>query len=149
MLADETKVAANIELKDQYDKPHVVTFPREKVSVLTIADRRGSEQLEAWIRPIREKCGEEIEIHGLADVAGVPRPIRPMVVNHFKDKIQYPVMLDWDGKTVAQYGYSKNAAMVLVIDRNGTIRHRVQGAADAAKIAAVLVALREERQINK
>jgi len=71
------------------------------------------------------------------------------VISYFKDKVEYPVMLDWDGKTVAQYGYAKNAALVLVIDRNGEIRHRAQGAADATKIAAVLTALRTDGEKTK
>jgi hypothetical protein len=139
----ETNVAAKIELKDQYDKSHVVSFPREQCSVLTIADRPGSAQLEAWVKPIREKCGERVEILGLADVTGVPRMIRPMVVNYFKDKIEYPVMLDWDGTTVARFGYVRKAALVLVIGPDGEIRHRVTGAADATKLAAVFLTLRE------
>jgi hypothetical protein len=138
----ETNVAARIELKDQYDKTHVVAFPRETVSVLTIADRSGSAQLEGWVKPIREKFGQRVEIFGLADVAGVPRPIRPMVVTHFKDKVAYPVMLDWDGKTVARYGYARKEALLLVINRKGEIRHRVTGAADAAKLEAVFTSLR-------
>jgi hypothetical protein len=138
----ETNLAASIELKDQYEKSHVISFPRGKLSVLTIADRKGSAQLEAWVQPIREKFGEQIEIHGLADVAGVPGPIRPMVREYFREKVEYPVMLDWDGAVAARYGYVRKAALVLVIDRNGEIRHRVTGAADAAKLARVYEALR-------
>jgi hypothetical protein len=138
----ETSLAASIELKDQYEKSHVISFPRGKLSVLTIADRKGSAQLEAWVQPIREKFGEQIEIHGLADVAGVPGPIRPMVREYFREKVEYPVMLDWDGAVAARYGYVRKAALVLVIDRNGEIRHRVTGAADAAKLARVYEALR-------
>jgi hypothetical protein len=140
----ETNVAAKIELKDQYEKAHTISFPCEKVSVLTIADRTGSRQLEAWVKPIREKFGERVEIFGLADVTGVPRPIRSMVVQYFKDKLEYPVMLDWDGTTVARFGYERKQALLLVIDQTGAIRHRVTGAADATKLAALFAVLRDE-----
>jgi hypothetical protein len=142
VLAGETNRVAKIELNDQYDKTHTIAYPQTKMSVLTIADRPGSAQLDAWVKPIREKFGESVEIYGLADVAGVPRPIRPFVVGYFKDKIEYPVLLDWDGKTVARFGYARKQALLLVIDQKGEIRHRVSGAADATKLAALFGALR-------
>lgn len=142
----ETNVAPKIELKDQYDKTQVVEFPRAKVSVLTIADRLGSCQLAAWVKPIRDQFGERVEIFGLADVTGVPGLIRPMVSGYFKDKIQYPVMLDWDGKVVASYGYVRKEALLLVIDRNGRIRLRETGAANDAKLAAVIALLQAEEK---
>jgi len=134
-------MTAKIELKDQFNKPHLIAFPHEKPCVLAVADEQGAKQLNSWVEPIHKKFGEQIEIHGLADVTGVPRLIQPLIARQFRKQYPQPVLLDWDGKSVAQFGYAGNEALVLVIDRTGEIRHRVTGMADAKKLEEAFTAI--------
>src|ERR1700683_1192160 len=77
-------VLASFELRDQYDNPHNISFPATNVTLMTVADRKGSEQIDGWIAPVKERYGERIAIEGIADVSTVPRLLRSMVRKQFK-----------------------------------------------------------------
>ena len=73
-LARTDAPAPGFDLQDQFGKLHQVAFPKARVSVLTLADRAGSEQLEGWVRPLYERYRDTIDIHGVAKLDGVPPP---------------------------------------------------------------------------
>ena len=128
------KLVAKFELDDQYGNRHRVEFPRERVSVLTIADRKGSAQLPAWVEPVRKRFDEQVEILGVAIVKGVPGPFKGMVIDHFKEKVKYPVMLDWTGDVAREFQPSRNVANVYVIDCAGKLLHKTEAVASAGKL---------------
>jgi hypothetical protein len=74
---------ATITLRDQHDAEHKLIFPQPRVSVLTVADRKGSEQIESWVRPLKERYGEKLLVEGVADVSTVPKLLRAMVRSRF------------------------------------------------------------------
>ena len=88
---------APFELRDQYNCPHRIFFPAAGVTLLTVADRKGSEQIDGWIGPLKEHYGGRIAIEGIADMSAVPCLLRSMVREQFKKCRAYPVMLDWEG----------------------------------------------------
>lgn len=139
----ESNVAAKIVLEDQFGQTHSISFPQEKPCVLMIADRDGERQLDGWTGPIAEKCGERVDIYGLAALTHAPRAIRALIRDSFRKNQARPVLLDWDGKVAADYAYAGKQALVLVINRQGVIRHRATGAADDAKLKAILHSLAE------
>ena len=131
----ETNRCAQFTLQDQFEKTHQFTFPQAKPVVLTVADKKGSEDVKAWARPLAEKFGDQIIIAGLADVSSVPGPLRGLVRSKFKKAISYPVMLDWDGGSARGFHYAKGRANVYVISRDGRVLHHLSGKADEAQLA--------------
>jgi hypothetical protein len=123
------KAPALLELRDQYDAPQRLTFPATNVVILTIADRKGSEQIEGWVTPLKERYGGRIDIRGLADVGAVPGFWHGKVQKKFQETRKYPVMMDWSGTNCAQFGFQPSVANVLVIARDGTIGGRFAGPA--------------------
>ena len=120
---------ATLELRDQYDAPQRLAFPATNVVVLTIADKKGSEQIDGWVAALKAHYSGRIELRGLADVGGVPGFLRGRVRKKFQETRTYPVMMDWSGKVCAKFGFEPGLANVLVIARDGNIHARAAGPA--------------------
>ena len=118
---------SDFELTDQEAKPRRYRFPKAKVTVMTVADRKGSEQLAPWIQQLHDRYGARIDIDGLADVSMIAKPFHSIFRAAFRKQLAYPVMLDWDGSVVKQFGYAKGVANIYVIDRRGRILRQVTG----------------------
>jgi len=124
-----TNAPAHIELRDQYDTVQILAFPSTNITVLTIADKRGAEQLADWIALLKSRYAGRIEIRGLADVGGAPGFVQGKIRRKFQDSHKYPVMLDWTGKVCAQLGYEKGVANILILGHDGAILGRSTGPA--------------------
>lgn len=120
---------ASFELRDQYDAPQRLAFPATNIIVLTIADKKGSEQIDGWVAALKARYAGRIELRGLADVGGVPWFLRGKVRKKFQETRTYPVMMDWSGKVCAQFGFKPGLANVLVFARDGNIHARLAGPA--------------------
>jgi hypothetical protein len=138
--------AAEFTLKDQHNRTHRYHFPRNKASVLLMADHQGSSQLEDWVRPIYARFPRYVAIEGVAELSMVPRLMRGLVRAFFRGQLQYPVMLDWSGSIASLYHYQPGQANVFVIDQNGHIVLKILGAVSDHKLQTVLTSL--ERLIN-
>lgn len=123
---------AGFSLADQFGRVHQFSFPREKVTVLTLADRKGSAQVEGWVRPLAERFGDSILQAGIADVSKVPGLLRGRVRGAFREQFPHPVMLDWQGTQSRALGCERDVVNVLLIAPGGEILFRTAGAASAA-----------------
>ena len=136
-----TNAPACIELRDQFDSPQKLAFPTTNLTLLTIADKKGSAQVDGWIAALKPRYSGSIAIRGLADVGGAPGFVQGRIRKGFQELRRYPVMLDWSGKVCAQLGYKKDEANILVLDRNGRIHARFTGVATAVAVAEAGVVL--------
>ena len=136
-----TNAPSSIELHDQFDAPQTLSFPATNVTVLTIADKKGSEQIAGWIAPLKQRFGKRINIRGLADVSSVPRPLRSMVRMRFRKSQTYPVMMDWSGEAVKAFTYVPDRANVLVLDGHGQILKRAIGYASPEAVQDLCAAI--------
>jgi hypothetical protein len=127
IAAPMTKLS-DFELTDQEAKKRIYRFPKTKVTVMTVADRKGADQLAPWIQPVYDRYQNQIDIDGIADVSMIPKLFQPILREAFKKRLEYSVMLDWDGSVVKQFAYKKNVANIYVIDRGGRIVQRLTGA---------------------
>ena len=118
----------DFELTDQEAKKRIYRFPKTKVTVMTVADRKGADQLAPWIQRVYDRYQNQIDIDGIADVSMIPKLFQPILRDAFKKRLEYSVMLDWDGSVVKQFAYKKNVANIYVIDRGGRIVQRLTGA---------------------
>lgn len=136
-----TNAPARIELRDQYDAPQILLFPTTNITLLTIADKKGSEQIAGWVAPVKKQFARRVDIRGLADVSAVPWPLRALVRREFRKSQSYPVMLDWSGDVVKSFAYEPDKANVLLLDARGKILKRFSGAADAAAVQDLSAAI--------
>lgn len=130
-----TNAPASLELRDQFGVPQKLSFPTTNLTLLIIADKKGSAQIDGWIAALKSRCDGRIAIRGLADVGGAPGFVQGRIRKGFQATHKYPVMLDWSGKLCAQFGYKKDEANVLVIDQSGRIQARCTGVATQAVVA--------------
>ena len=138
-----SNISQRIELHDQYQNLQSLNFPTTNVTFLTIADRKGSKQIEGWITALKAHHKGPLDIRGLADVGGVPSLLRGRIRKRFQETILYPVMMDWSGDVCARFRYVADQANIVVIDRNGSIAGRFSGQATEANLKAALVSLQK------
>lgn len=134
-------VLASFELRDQYNTAHTISFPATNVIVMTVADRKGSKQIDGWIAPLKQHYGGRIAISGVADMSKVPGFLRSTVREQFKERLKYPVMLDWDGRVARGFNYHEDAANVFVIDRDGRITGHFTGTPSEIDLSALFGAI--------
>jgi hypothetical protein len=132
---------SDFELTDQEAKKRTYRFPKTKVTVMTVADRKGADQLAPWIQPVYDRYQNQIDIDGIADVSMIPKLFQPILREAFKKRLEYSVMLDWDGSVVKQFAYKKNVANIYVIDRGGRIVQRLTGAISNEALRALFRAI--------
>jgi len=130
-----TNAPASIELPDQFEKLQKLSFPNTNLTVLTLADRKGSQQIAGWVEPVAKKFGSRVNVQAIADVSGVPRLLRGTVRSAFRKEQSYPVMMDWAGDVVKRFSPAADHATVLVIDGQGKILRRFVGPATPAEVA--------------
>lgn len=135
------EIPRKLELNDQYDQEQVMTFPATNVIFLTIADRKGSEQIGAWITALKARPASPVDIRGLADLGGVPGFLRGRIRKQFRETIHYPVMMDWSGRVCARFNYVADSANIYIIDRNGNLAGHFHGRAAETNLNAAFVAL--------
>lgn len=128
-LAAPVEKLSDFKLTDQNAKTRSYRFPKAKVTVMTVADHKGSDQLAPWIQRLHDRYENRIDIDGVANVSMIPKPFHNMFREAFRRQLTYSVMLDWDGALVKQFDYAKGVANVYVIDRRGRILKQVTGPA--------------------
>ncbi len=128
-LAAPVEKLSDFTLTDQNTKTRSYRFPKTKVTVMTVADHKGSDQLAPWIQRLHDRYENRIDIDGVANVSMIPKPFHNMFREAFRKQLTYSVMLDWDGAVVKQFDYAKGVANVYVIDRRGRILKQVTGPA--------------------
>jgi hypothetical protein len=138
-----TNAPACIELPDQFEKPQKLSFPNTNLTVLTLADRKGSEQIAGWVEPVAKQFGPRVDVRGIADVSAVPRLLRGTVRAAFRKEQSYPVMMDWAGKEVAKFAPKENVTTVLLIDGQGKILRRYEGVATKVEVEELCKLIRE------
>lgn len=133
--AAPTVKAVDFELKDQYNQPSTYRFPKQKVTVLIFGDRKGSEQIEGWVRPLWDRYRDRIDQKGVAVLDSVPSLMRGVVRAIFRNKVKYSVLLDWTGEVSKSYNYQSGRANLVLIDRQGTIILKMFGVVDNQGLA--------------
>lgn len=121
-------------LPDQFGRLHRVAFPKARISVVTLADRAGSEQIEGWIRPLYERYCDGIDIHGVAKVEGVPAPLKPLLCAMFRRSFTFPILMDWTGAVSRAFGHEARVANVVVLSPAGHVVYRFNGRAEPAEL---------------
>ena len=134
-------VFAPISLADQYGTDRRCDFKGNRLTVLTIANRQGFEQIGAWVLAVKERYGTKVDIEGIADVSAVPGPLRAMIRKKLKARVEYPIMLDWSGEVIRRFDLSKNVANVFLVGDRGKLLLTMHGLPDKTKLEKLFSAI--------
>jgi hypothetical protein len=135
--APEPKRAAAFTLSDQFGRSLEYRFPRSNVSVLTFGDWKGSTQIEGWVRPLWNRYRSSVDINGVAVLDIVPSFARDFARGQFRERVKFPVLLDFEGTVSTAYGFRSDNANILVIAPDGAIALRIVGEATPARLRRV------------
>ena len=125
--------AADFTLQDQYEKTVSLKHFEGRIVVLIASDKEGSSQNASWTKAIKDKYADRVAIQGIADVSSVPFFLKGKIRGDFK-KDGDSILLDWKGEVFRSYGLAKGASNVILIDKDGMIRHRSSGPASAEAV---------------
>jgi hypothetical protein len=117
----------SFQLADQFGTQHSIEFPRTRPLLLLIGDRRGSEEIDAWIEPLKQRWKDVADIYGIADVQAVPRFLRGRITDAIRKSRTKPLLLDFDGKVTGSLPYEKKAANIFAISKDGRLLAQVSG----------------------
>ncbi len=132
-------------LSDQYKKDVTVRFPSAKPVVLMLGDKGGSEQIEPWVRTLFDRYGAAIDIQGIAILRGVPPPIRPIIRSQLRSRAPKSVLLDWGGNVADMFKCKSDVCNVIIIDKQGQIRHIERGPLTSDRSRAICAILDQIR----
>ena len=114
-------VCPGFELPDQFGTNHQINFPQPQPLVLIVADRKGSEQIEAWVAALKLRYGGRLKLTGVADVGGAPGWVRGLIRKKFRTQYACPILLDWSGKLPAALKCQSDVANVFLLDAAGRV----------------------------
>lgn len=134
------EVIPDIHLRDQFGAEHHIRFPRTNALILTVADHKGSKQMDTWTKPLQKRYGSEVAIEGLADLGKVPGFLRGRVEKGFRRDFPRPLLLDWSGNVAKLLQCEKDAANVFVVDASGRILAHAAGRASPEALTKVFAA---------
>jgi hypothetical protein len=128
----ETRITA-FKLPDQFGNTQSFDCSSNLVTVVTVADRKGHEQIAPWVEALRHRYGVSLPIEGIANVTGVPATFRPLVRKQLR-KTTHPIMMDWQGGVVQQFSATQQTANIYVLNRKGEILQHNVGEASAVSL---------------
>ena len=135
---DNAMLVPDFVLEDQHRDEHDYRFPRERVTVLLLADRKGSDGLEEWVRPLYERYELDIDLRGIAELSEAPRIFRGLIRLGFRQVLEYPVLMDWEGEVCEALNYPGEVPRVVVAAPDGEIALKVDGKPEPERIARVV-----------
>ena len=138
--ADTNHLAAFV-LQDQFGTNHTVSFPRARPLILLLGDRRGSEEVDAWIAPLKQRWDGVADLLGIADVSAAPRFLRNRIREALRKQRPHPLMLDFDGSVTDPLHCLPKTANLLVVAPDGRIVARESGPPDDSKFLRIGKAL--------
>jgi hypothetical protein len=95
--------------------------------LLLVGDRRGSEEIDAWINPLKQRWKDVADIQGIADVQAVPRFLRGRITDAIRKSRTQPLLLDFEGKVTGGLPCEKKAANIFAISKDGQLLAHVSG----------------------
>ncbi len=121
-IAEPVEKLSDFELTDQDAKTRSYRFPKAKVTLMTVADHKGSDQLAPWIQALYDRYRKRIDIDGVADVSMIPELFHGMFREAFRKKLTYSVMLDWEGVSESLAAELKPLGIKVTIVQPGPFR---------------------------
>ncbi len=144
-LADEPalKQPVSFDLNDQFDNKMTLKPEFSQPVIVTVADKKGYEQLPDWIAALKKEFGSSIQFFAVADLRAVPGWLKGTVRRGFRKKIAHGVAMDWDGAAAAQMNITGDEANLLMLDKEGRVSFSIHGEASDENQATLKNAIRK------
>ena len=142
------KKAPRFTLMDSHDEPFALTFPTEKPVLLTFSDQGGSEQMEAWNKPLLKRYEGRVERRAVAWLEAIPTLMRGAVEKVIQATYDY-VLMDWSGSAAKRYRCKANAANVFLISKDGFILFEHHGKISKKRLEEAYAILDKELEEAK
>jgi hypothetical protein len=146
--AESTNRVISFSLEDQFNHAMTLQAPFTKPVLVTIADKEGATQLEAWLAPLKKEFPAQLEYFAIADLRAVPRPLRGLVRRGFRKEYSHPVALDWEGSAAGQVSLVKDRATLLLLDHQGRELLVVGGQATGPELDKLRHAIRHSQKFT-
>ncbi|MGH2349772.1 MAG: peroxiredoxin family protein [bacterium] len=114
--------APAFDLKDQFDRAWRLADLKGKIVVLMVADQNSGQALRPWGDNLSPAYGSKIQLLGLLDLHTYARFLRGIVASRIRNETDKPMLLDFDGTVGGAYEASSRSPVIVVIDRQGTVR---------------------------
>jgi hypothetical protein len=114
-------VCSSFDLSDQFGTNHSIHFPQSAPMILIISDRKGSDQIAAWVVALKARCGQDLPLMGVADIRGAPGWVQGLIRRRFRQQCSYPILLDASGRLPAALPCRENEANVFLLDTAGRV----------------------------
>jgi predicted transcriptional regulator len=111
------------------------------VTILTVADQKGAQQIDDWVRPLKERYHDRLHWIGVADVTGIPSIFRNRLRSRFQEKYRHTVLLDWEGLVTKALRARSKQANVYLLDSTGKVAAQESGAAQSAAVERLCKAI--------
>lgn len=123
---DRDSLLIDFEIEDQFKNKHSDEDFRGSVIFFISGDRKGNNFRKLWESEIRDSLGELVDYENLsilraANLKGVPFFIKGKVRGSFSKNPEEWVLLDWKNRFKKAYDFGKNAANILIFDRDGKL----------------------------
>jgi len=129
--------APEFTLQDQFEKTVSLQQYEGRVVALIASDKEGSSQNAAWTKVIKGKYVDRVTVQGIADVSSVPFFMKGKIRSDLKKDAE-SILLDWKGEVFKAYGLTKGVSNVILIDKDGMIRHRASGQASPEAVQELI-----------
>ena len=139
--AGETTRVSKIELEDQHEKRHAISFPATAPVFLAVADRAASEPMKVWTSRCKQEFGTNVVYIGIADVRKVPGFLRGFIRGKFQKAYPHPVLMDWSGKVSERLQAHEGVPNVFVLSKSGEVLVAEHGNFSAEKMSRLKAAL--------
>jgi predicted transcriptional regulator len=130
--------AIEFTLQDQYEKTVSLKQYEGRIVVLIASDKEGKAQNSVWAKAIGDNYADRVVVQGVADVSSVPFFLKGKIRSDFK-KDRDSILLDWKGEVFKAYDITKGVSNVILIDRQGMVRHRTSGPASPEAVQALFM----------
>jgi hypothetical protein len=127
-------ICPSFELPDQFGANHSIHFPQPQPLVLIVADRKGSEQIAAWVTALKARYGGRLKLTGVADVGGAPGWVQGLIRKNFRKQYAYPILLDWSGNLPTALHCQKDVANVFLLNAVGRVLATERGACEGTSL---------------
>ena len=133
-FAGEPIRVSKINLEDQHEKTHTVSFPAAAPAFVAVADRAASEPMKQWTLRCKQEFGTNVQYVAIADVRKVPALLRGFIRKKFQKAYPHPVLLDWSGATSDLLHARAGVPNIYILSKKGDLIAVERGEFSAEKM---------------
>lgn len=124
-------------LEDQYERSWSSKSFRSGITVFVLSDRSGYEYTANWTNGLIPRFkSSPVRFVPVADVQSVPGFLKGLIRSKFREEFSYPVLMDWDGVLIEGFNMEEGYTNLVIVDKQGTVRHAVYGTGTPGQVEA-------------